>query len=189
MAEVSENAALLLATSYQAFQRIDTSDFGEKVCASAVTIIFACIYLEQSIDVIINKLKVKNRMKREVKQATNHNQPSLLEKYIWFCNEYFLEEKDKVKEPFKRNRRKEYIFTSQLDEIIQDFNLLRNLRNDISHGKIDKILPHLNKITELRQSAKNIVSNALDCVNLHDFRNVNWGDTVKRLEQEYLRND
>ena len=62
MPEISENAVLLIGASFQALQRLDTEDFGERICASAVTIIFACFYLEQTMDTVLNKKKRKRKM-------------------------------------------------------------------------------------------------------------------------------
>lgn len=186
MPEVSDNAAFLIATSFQAYQRLNTSDFGEKICVSAVTIVFACIYLEQSLDVIVRTMKVKSKMEREILDGNSRNhQPSLLEKYIWFCNKYLVDDNEKVNEPFGRDDKGNYKYLHKLDENLPGFNTLRYLRNKITHGKIEKIIPYLDQIKNLRKSAKDIVSKILQKVNLENIQDKNWHEIVSRLEQEY----
>jgi hypothetical protein len=65
-----------------------------------------------------------------------------------------------------------------------EFRKLLQLRNDISHGEVEKIIPYLDEISHLRQSAKDIITMFLNCTEL-DIRNIHYQATMEELAQRY----
>ena len=57
MAEICNNAAMLIATSYQALNRAKTGDKNTMLCNCTVTILFASFFIKENLDVIIKKIK------------------------------------------------------------------------------------------------------------------------------------
>lgn len=187
MPEVSENAAILLAISWQAFDRIKTDSFDRKVCDSVVAIVFACFYIEESFNVIIDEQTKKD--KTLVKPGKNSG---MLRKCLWLFNEFFLGEDQKIDDPYKKNITNEFELLLPLSQEFPDFLKLKELRNCISHGEVKNIMPHLDEIANLRQSAKDIVGRLLNKTKL-EIRNTYYqtvmANTIECHQEELIEEE
>lgn len=182
MPEISDNAAILLATSYQAKNRAELHTGDLRKCNSIVVLIFACFYLEETIEVVIQKLEKSN----DVIDFTNRSNPGLLGKFAWFYNNYLFEEPKSSFSYFFEGKVKEIL--QALDSAFPRFQDLYNFRNDISHGKINKFAMDLSEVCQLRQAAKDIVNELLRITNLEKHRVVKFDSAIKNFSNNYHEN-
>ena len=178
MPEVSDNAAILLATSYQAKRRAELCEGDLRFCNAIVVLIFACFYIEETIDVVIKEL---DRTK-EMEKFTN-NKPGMLGKFAWFYNNYFLKEpKSNYSNLYGGDKQ---LILDTIESVFPRFKDLYNFRNNISHGKINDLAKNFNDVRNLRQAAKNIVSILLRKVNRQQLRVVYFDSAIKNFINDY----
>jgi len=99
MAEVSENAAMLITVSFQALQwaEIDLPPKSKPINLM-VSLLFLAFYLEQNIDVIIQWLNKKAELE---KFNNNKTGLGLQNKFGWFYNYYVVPDNFRVKQADK----------------------------------------------------------------------------------------
>jgi len=178
MPEVSENAALLIATSHQANFRIKNTDNCIKLieltipCDKLVSIAFLGFYLEQSIDSIIKQMGKYSVMNKFLKPK----RPSLFNEFAWFYNEYIAENRGELKAKDKCQLfSKDNKIQEKLDIAFQDFINIYEFRNKIAHGKLDIVIERIKKeypnptdVDPLRTHAKYIVKKLITLVHSID---------------------
>jgi hypothetical protein len=178
MPEVCQNATILLAISWQAFDRIKSDRFDLRVCDSVVAIVFSCFYMEESFNVIIDEVVKRNH---DLKKPSRDS--GMLKKCLWLFNELYLDNEQRLENPYKKTNN-EFDLLLPLCQEFPEFRKLLQLRNDISHGEVEKIIPYLDEISHLRQSAKDIITMFLNCTEL-DIRNIHYQATMEELAQRY----
>ena len=63
MPEVSKNAAILIATSFQALNRAKAGDATTMLCNCTITVLFAGFFIEENLDEIVKKMHVMHEIK------------------------------------------------------------------------------------------------------------------------------
>jgi hypothetical protein len=154
MPEITKNASILIATSWQAFGRAKEGNKTTELCNCIVTVLFAGFYIEENLDFIIKKLNAEHEMKRFLK-IKKHEHPGLLDKLAWYFNRYVTNHK---------SNNRDGLFTSKLqgrlNKRFPGFSRIYQIRNDVAHGKINRRLT-LNEAEKLRLQAKLIVNDLL----------------------------
>ncbi len=85
MAEVSDNAAIFITTSFQAIERAKFGfPPGSETVNLMVSLVFLGFYLEENLDVIVDKLNKRG----ELKEFFGKREPGLKMKFGWFYNSY-----------------------------------------------------------------------------------------------------
>ncbi len=155
MPEVSKDAAILIATSWQALNRTIVRTDEARLCDCTVVILFAGFYIEANLNYIITFIGQKKQMT----MFLNNSYPGLQDKLAWFYNQYVARQKDMNKKQLfrhgiKRKLRRKY----------SGFADLYRFRNDISHGVINQTANSTDKTHKLRQQAKDIVESLFDTI-------------------------
>jgi hypothetical protein len=157
MPEISNNAAILIATSFQALNRTKAGDKSTMICNCTVAILFAGFFIEENLDVIIKKINKENEMKKFLK-IRKHDHPGLLDKLAWYFNCYVANPKADGRENLFTNK-----LEGRLNKRFPGFGRIYQIRNDVAHGKINRRL-NINETEKLRIQAKAIVDDLLDIV-------------------------
>jgi len=182
MSEVSKNAAIFLATSYQALDRAEKTGGAIKFCNSIVTLIFACFYMEETIDIIIETLNKSDEMHKFL----NDDYPGIFKKFAWFFN-YYLSDDKKSKDRLLKNQN--YSYTMEvINQAFPHFKELYKFRNNISHGKINEIVQNFENVIIFRQAAKDKVTKILNISNLNEMRNITYQSAILNLSESYEEN-
>jgi hypothetical protein len=134
MPESSGAAAILIATSWQAFVRGHAGDKETEICNSIVIIVFAGFFIEANLNYIIEQ--IDPAAYKELDDGKG-----LTSKLKWFY----------------RSQNSSSITTEDLDQEFPGFSRIRKFRNDIAHGKIDHTLTNITAAESLRMQAKAIV--------------------------------
>jgi hypothetical protein len=153
MPEISKNAAILIATSFQALNRARIGDKSTMLVNCTVTLLFASLFIEESLDVIIAKMDVEKEMNDFFRKRENEHL-GLLKKALWFFNQYLAVPKAHDKDSLQNLERKLY-------RRFPGFQRLCQIRNDIAHGKVNRRLT-LKEAEKLREQAKSIVDDFLE---------------------------
>jgi hypothetical protein len=85
MPEGSKDAAILIATSWQAFNRAIQSNSDTLICDCTVLILFAGFFVEANLNYIITELHMNEQM---ISFLDNKPFPGLQDKLGWFYNQY-----------------------------------------------------------------------------------------------------
>jgi len=154
MAEISNNAAILIATSFQALNRAKIDNKDTMLCNCTITILFASFFIEESLDVIIKKMKKERDMKTFLnKQKGEHL--GLLDKMAWYYNNYVSHIRIEDKNLLVNNK-----LLGKLEKSFPGFRRIYKFRNDVAHGKINRRIS-LKETEQLRIQAKSIVDELL----------------------------
>jgi methionine synthase II (cobalamin-independent) len=121
-------------------------------------IVFACFYIEASLNHIIKELGVTEEMENFFR-----NRPGLQNKLAWFYNRYLA----KVK---ATNQKELNIIYPYLEERFPRFSKLKDFRNEIAHGVIDKSITNIEDAEDLRHKAKKIVEDLQDIALLNGVK-------------------
>lgn len=188
MPEVSENAAIFIAQSHQAEQRAKSYSNIEDLqfCDSIVCLIFACFYIEETLNVIKELDRNKKNYLDFFKEIEH---PGLFSKMCWFYNKFISEERVKKYKQFGGDGLTKEQRFSQRENLVfsefKNFKQLRDFRDNLSHGIIQNdISKDFKLVQELRQSAKDIVCKLLLKSDLKNIRTVYYKDAVKKLVNE-----
>jgi len=180
MAEVSDNASIFIATSFQA---IDRAKFGfppnSETVNLMVSLVFLGFYLEENLDVIIDRLNKRN----ELKELFGNREAGLKNKFGWFYNSYIapckLKKSDKL---FMDDLLK------NLEAKFPGFEKIYTFRNPVSHGKIKHSLS-IPDVYALRERAKAITSELLEIVNQKEGilieKNIDYKDALINFEKTH----
>jgi hypothetical protein len=149
MPEGSRQAAILIATSYQALNRAVAGRQDTLVADSTVLILFAGFYIEATLNYIAEYTGNSATMAEFLK----NDYPGMQDKLAWFYNEYVakrkaINKKDLFKSGIKTKLRRRY----------PGFAELYKFRNDISHGQVNRCAGSLATAKRLRQNAKDLVA-------------------------------
>ena len=158
MAEVSDNAIILITTSFQAYNRaIDGIPANSEQVNLMVAQLFLGFYLEETINVIISKLKKESEV-----EIFNDNKPfnqcGLLNKFWWFLNSYISQSQLRM-----NSKRNIDSIKNVLELNFPGFKEILEFRNQVSHGEFMLGL-NISGVFELREKAKVITDSLLNIV-------------------------
>jgi hypothetical protein len=154
MSEGSKDAAILIATSWQALNRAIRGDSDTLVCDCTVLILFAGFFVEANLNYITNELHMKKQM---ISFLDNKPHPGLQDKLGWFYNQYIARTKATTKKQLFANG-----IERKLRRRYPGFANLYRFRNDISHGVVNRSAKSLEEAMQMRQQAKNMVDDLFD---------------------------
>jgi hypothetical protein len=185
MPEISDNAAIFIATSFQAYKRAEVGEAATAISNCTVALVFAGFYIEESLDTIIIRMKKKDEIRAFF--GFKKDKPiGMLLKIAWFYNCYIAESSVSKEDLLKKSKTGKYLVLNKLDSIFPGFNRLYDFRNDIAHGKINR-LANFNDTHVLRQQAKDIVGELLEIANRHVdtpiTRNVTYTEAVSNFSR------
>ena len=144
MPEVSPDASLMIATSWQALGRAELGDERAAICNCTVIIVFAGFFMEANLNHIIDSMNKTE----DVKRFLNAKNPGMQGKLAWFYNECVARKKATNKKKLNRRLRRKF----------PGFAEICQFRNKVSHGIIDRSSANLKDARRLRQNAKDIVA-------------------------------
>ena len=153
MPEGSKQAAILIATSFQAMNRASERRKETLVSDATVMILFACFYVEATLNYIAEFTGKSDAMEDFLKKPY----PGMQDKLAWFYNTYVARKKS----PNKKQLFKSGIKT-KLRRKYPGFAELYKFRNDISHGQVNKCAASMATADRLRQCAKDLVAALYD---------------------------
>lgn len=162
MAEVSDNAAIFIATSYQAMERAKL-DFppNTETVNLMIALVFLGFYLEENLDVIITKLNKYDELKEFSNDKGGKKKFGLLNKFGWFYNFYIATSSSKLE---KSNPSFMNALVGNLDARFPGFEKIYAFRNPVSHGKIKHSLS-IPDVNTPRERAKVITDELLEIIN------------------------
>lgn len=146
MAEVSPDATLIIATSWQALKRAEVGDERTNICNCTVILVFAAFYIEANLNHFIDNARGK-----KCKITPPGEFAGLQRKLAWVYNSFI------VREPITDKSQ----LILKLEEEFPGFNAIQEFRNNVSHGIVDRSIATLSKAKELRIAAKAIVNHLL----------------------------
>ena len=165
MPEISDNAAIFIATSFQAYKRAEIGDSATIICNCTVSLVFAGFYLEENLDMIIRCLKKDDEIRKYF--GYKESKPvGMLYKLAWFYNSYVSKPSIPKDALLRKSETGKYLILSKLNEKFPGFERLYQFRNDIAHGKINRFA-NFKDTHVLRQQAKDIVSELIKIANQH----------------------
>ena len=154
MPEVSRDATILIATSWQALTRAIGQSRDTLLCDCTIVILFAGFFIEANLNDLIERLGQEHQMTAFL---NNNPHPGLQDKLAWFYNEYVARRKARNKSELVKNR-----IYRKIRRKFPGFAELYRFRNDISHGVINRTAGSLEKTKKLRQHAKVMVESLFD---------------------------
>jgi hypothetical protein len=158
VAEVSDNAAIFITTSYQAIERAKLGiPPNSETINLMVSLVFLGFYLEENLDVIINRLNKSNEL---MEFFGGKKEYGLKYKFGWFYNSYIISTSIKLK---KSNKSFMDGLLNNLEARFPGFEKIYTFRNPVSHGKIEHSLT-IPDVYALRERAKIITDELLEIV-------------------------
>lgn len=148
MPEGSKDAAILIATSWQALSRANFENPATEFTDCTVVILFAGFFIEANLNYIIEEMRMTSKMKAFLSKEY----PGIQDKLGWFYNEYIARQKAGTRKLLYNQGIKEKIRRK-----FPGFAKLYRFRNDISHGVINQTANSLQETILLRNQAKKIV--------------------------------
>jgi hypothetical protein len=145
--EVSTDAALVIAVSWQALKRAEHGDERTSLCDCAVMIVFAAFFIEATLNHFLDRAG-----KKEGLTPPPGEHEGLRSKLAWIYNSFLAES------PIAEQR----ILATKLEEAFPGFEAIRRFRNGVSHGIIDRSAATLENAKRLRVAAKAIVNRLLE---------------------------
>jgi hypothetical protein len=143
MAEATQDATLLIATSWQALGRAETGDERTIICNCTVSIVFAGFFIEANLNHIIEEMNETEAMNQYLRK----DRPGLQGKLAWFYSSHIAESQ-------YTDKREIYL---KLRDHFPGFGEIYDFRNSISHGVIDRAKANPDDAKRLREMAKTIV--------------------------------
>lgn len=158
MSEGNNDASVLIATSFQALNRVIAIDSNPDrlITDCTVLVLFAGFYVEATLNHIFEQTGKEEELRlfpatSSCKRKKNH--PGLRDKLVWFYNEFVEQTKATNWTDLNHND-----IDKKLNEKFPGFSDLYKFRNDISHGHINQSAKSLDTAQLLRQQAKDIVN-------------------------------
>ena len=148
MPEISVDATVLIATSWQALGRAETGDQRTMIANCTVIIVFAGFFIEANLNHIIDAMENE----AELVKFAGTDRPGLGAKFAWYYRNFISEEDISEKSEVYAAAHAEF---PELREIT-DF------RNGVSHGRIDRDAATLDNAKRLRIAAKRIIDRLLE---------------------------
>src|SRR5215208_6978019 len=161
MPEASSDATILIAVSWQAFNRTIQNNEETVICDSTIVILFATFFIEANLNHIIDTLGKKEELLSFVygKKCRGEKHPGLQDKLGWFYNSFIENSPVVIRNQMYRDGIKE-----KLREKFPGFDEIYEFRNKISHGEVNKATANRKTAERLRQQAKDIVNELFDIV-------------------------
>jgi hypothetical protein len=184
MAEVSDNAAIFIATSFQAMERAKFGIPPDSVTVNLmIALVFLGFYLEENLDVIITRLNKDGELREFFNDKKSKKQFGLLNKFGWFYNSYIaLSKLEKSNKLFMNELAK------NLEAKFPGFEKIYTFRNPVSHGKIQHSLS-IPDVYALRERAKAITSELLEIVNQKEGvvieKNIDYRDAFNSFDNTH----
>jgi len=184
MAEVSDNAAIFIATSFQAMERAKFGIPTDSVTVNLmIALVFLGFYLEENLDVIITRVNRDGELREFFKDKKGKKKFGLLNKFGWFYNSYIAPSKlQKSSELFMEN------LVKNVDARFPGFEKIYTFRNPVSHGKIQHSLS-IPDVYALRERAKAITSELLEIVYQKEGvvieKNINYKDAFINFDKTH----
>ncbi len=184
MAEVSDNAAIFIATSFQAMERAKFGIPPDSVTVNLmIALVFLGFYLEENLDVIITRLNRNDELREFYNDKKGKKKFGLLSKFVWFYNSYIATSKlEKSSNSFMDD------LVINLEVRFPGFEKIYTFRNPVSHGKIKHSLS-IPDVYSFRESAKAITSDLLEIVNQKEGvlieKNINYKDVFINFDKTH----
>jgi hypothetical protein len=161
MPEGTSDASILIATSFQALNRVIQDNPETIVCDSTVVILFAAFFIEANLNYITDELELKGEMLDYLygKKPHGKKHPGLQLKLKWFYSK-FIDPSFSDKE-IKVPKRE---VVKNLETTFPGFEKIHEFRNKISHGEIVLSLANREDAEKMRRQAKSIVDKLYDSV-------------------------
>ena len=172
MAEVSEDATILLATSWQALNRAKNDGKKTEVCNCMVVIVFAAFFIEANLNHIVEAMNQTSVMNRFL----NNSYAGLQDKLGWFYNQYVARQRANTKKQMYDNN-----IVKKLRRKFPGFTKIYKFRNNISHGVVSRKITNLSDAQSLRNLAKQIVDELFEIAQKTGFeipRKVHYVDAI-----------
>lgn len=148
MPEVSEDATLLIAASWQALGRVADADPATLLCDCTVVLVFAGFYIEANLNHIVAALDPHEELVALLKPRN----PGLQQKLAWFYLKYAG-----GKPVTDRGQLNDTTLLATVREEFPGFGDIYDFRNDVAHGRINRALANPPAVSDLRKKAKAIV--------------------------------
>ena len=153
MPEGSKDAAILIATSWQALNRVISGNKQTKLTDCTVVILFASFFIEANLNYIVEETSLYP----EMRNFLNKRYPGIQDKLGWYYNRFVARSKANNRNQLYRNGIKRKIRRK-----FPGFASLYKFRNDISHGVINQTANSLSETLQLRSQAKEIVASLFE---------------------------
>lgn len=163
MAEVSKDAMLLITISWQALKRAELNNRATILCDTTVLMLFASIYIEANLNYIIDKMGMTDEMRKFYGKKEGNFRPGLQQKLVWFYNKFVARKKEN-KYSYKNFKKIE----KKLWRKFPGYKKIYQFRNEISHGFVTRSIGNLDQAINLRQQAKDIVSELINIAKRKD---------------------
>ena len=147
MPEVSPDATLIIATSWQALSRAETGNERAIICNCTVIIVFAAFFIEANLNQFI---EMAGNIEGLSPAPGEHD--GLQKKLGWVYNSFVADKPVTYADDLR----------VKLEEEFPGFQAIRKFRNDVSHGIIDRSVATLGTAKQLRIAAKAIVDRLSD---------------------------
>jgi len=154
MPEATEDAAFLIATSWQALGRARQGDERTEKCDCTVILVFAAFYIEANLNHFIEAMGDTDEMMLFLRPARH---PGLEPKLAWFYNKHVAGGVAKTRDDLHEPEFREGFLAR-----FPGFDEIHSFRNGVAHGTIDKGIASLESAKALRQQAKDIVDSLYD---------------------------
>jgi len=145
MPEVTPDATLIIATSWQALSRAETGDERASICNCTVIIVFAAFFIEANLNHFIDKAGARGM------RPAPTDFDGLHAKLAWVYNSFIADNPVTSADEL----------ANRLEEAFPGIQAIRTFRNGVSHGVIDRFVANLAEARRLRLAAKNIVDRLL----------------------------
>ena len=184
MAEVSDNAAIFIATSFQAMERAKFGIPPDSVTVNLmIALVFLGFYLEENLDVIITRVNKDDELREFFDVKKGKKKFGLLNKFGWFYNSYIAPSKlEKSSKLFIKD------LENNLEARFPGFEKIYTFRNLVSHGKIQHSLS-ITDISPLREREKAITCELLEIVNQKEGvvieKNINYKDAFINFDKTH----
>jgi hypothetical protein len=156
MSEGNDHAAILIATSYQALIRAVDGNPDTLLTDCTVLVLFAGFYVEATLNHIFQQSGKEAELRsfpRSKKYLKGKDHPGMQDKLSWFYNEFIDQTRATNWHDIYANG-----IEAKLREKFPGFMELHAFRNDISHGEVNQSARDLDIAKQLRQQAKDLVS-------------------------------
>jgi hypothetical protein len=155
MPEVTSDATLIIATSWQALTRAESGDERARICNCTVIIVFAAFFIEANLNHFIERASCI-----EGTPAPPGEHDGLHNKVAWVFNVFVAEE------PIHDST----LLRHRLEKEFPGIQAIREFRNNVSHGIIDRSSATLANAKDLRVKAKAIVDRILKIAEYNDIQ-------------------
>jgi len=147
MPEVTPDASLIIAISWQALTRAQSRNEETRIADCTVVIVFAAFFIEATLNHFIDKAKERGGA------ADPPGEYDGLHKKISWVYNFFVADTPIADAA---------LLATKLEEQFPGFDAIRRFRNGVSHGRIDRSAASIENAKHLRAAAKVIVNRLLE---------------------------